>query len=724
MGRHEGVARPLGTISRSDGQAHRLQPLLAPGSIAFLGASTRPDTPGHTMVRAAALDGYQGRLYAINPKYDDVEGVPCFPDLDSLPETVEHVVLGLGNEHLEAGLLRAIRHGAKAATIFASCDPTGATDDPLAGRLAAIAREAGISICGGNCMGFLNPSIGLRVSGFAAKMPIHAGGAAFITQSGSAFSALAYNDQRLRYAICVSSGRELTTSVADYVDWSLDQPATRVVGLFLETARQPDAFVEALRKADRLGVPVVVLKVGRTALSAGFAASHSGAIAGDDAAYEALFSKWGVISVDTLDQLSATMLLFSTCKAAPAGGLASIHDSGGEREMVVDLASAAGVPFAAISDETMERLRPHLDSGLQPANPLDVWGSGRNFETHVEAALDALLADPATAAGALFQDARDGSYVAEGFARAVIRSSHKVDKPVVIVSNYASVNHRALALATTEAGVPVIDGTQEGLNAIANLFAFRDRARAAPSPRFAVAEGVRQRWRDRLGRATPLSEAEGLTLLSDYGIRVPRSVAVTSLDQAIRGARAIGFPLALKTAQPGIQHKSDSRGVVLDLADETALATAYEDMASRLGPRCLLMEMAPRGVEIALGLVHDRQFGPYLVVASGGIWIELLKDRCVGMPPLNLDEAAAMIRKLRVDPLLDGRRGMAACDRKALYETLCRFSWLAVDLGDLVGEMDVNPLIVSPGGCFAVDALVAPLQPTSHSSSEGDANGL
>jgi acetate---CoA ligase (ADP-forming) len=415
-----------------------------------------------------------------------------------------------------------------------------------------------------------------------------------------------------------------------------------------------------------------------------------------------------VISVDTLDQLAAALLVFSTCGPAPAGGLASLHDSGGEREMVVDLAATAGVPFADISNETSERLRAHLDSGLQPANPLDIWGSGRDFETHVEAAMDAMLADPATAVGALFQDVRDGSYIAEGFARALVRSSRKTKKPVVIVSNYASVNHRALALSTTEAGVPVIDGTQEGLNAIGNLLAFRDRKGSAAVARFRVSDAVRERWRARLTEGRPFSDLEGLSLLREYGIRAQRAMASSSLNDVVRIARDIGFPLALKTAEPGIQHKSDIDGVHLNIAGQDALEAAYRTMAARLGPKVLLMEMAPKGVELALGLVRDRQLGAYVVAAAGGIWIELLKDRAVRMPPFGIGEAEAMIQKLRIAPLLDGKRGMEPCDRGSLYEALARFSMLAADLGDLIDEMDVNPLIVAPDGCFAVDALLVP----------------
>ncbi|MBS3649062.1 acetate--CoA ligase family protein [Pseudaminobacter sp. 19-2017] len=685
---------------------HLLDALLKPASIAFVGASAKVNTPGNTMLRAVTADGYSGRVYPVNPKYDLIEGMPCFASLAALPETVDHVVLGLANEYLEEGLKQAVQHGAKAVTIFASCDLTDRNDDGLAERLAQIAREAGVMICGGNGMGFCNPQIGLRVTGYASPLPMKPGGVAFITQSGSAFSALAYNDQRLKFSVCISSGRELTTTADDYMDWALDQPSTKVIGLFLETAREPEQFARALAKADRLGIPVIVLKVGRTEMSAAFAASHSGAIAGDDAAYEALFARHGVMTVETLDDLAANLLLFSAGKPAAPGGLASLHDSGGEREMVADLAMAAGVRFADVSTETLERLRPHLDSGLQPANPLDVWGSGRDFEKHVEACMDAMLADPDTAIGVLFQDIRDGSYVAEGFTRALIASSRKSEKPVTVVSNYASVNHRSLALATTESGVPVIDGTNEGLSAISNLFAFRDRRQRSRTLVDPVAAEVRDRWRLRLTNGAPLDELEGLRLLSDYGLSTARATKCSTAEAATHAAAELGYPVAVKTGMPGIQHKSDVGGVKLGLSDAQAVQAAYDDLAARLGPDVVVAEMAPKGVEIALGLVRDPQFGPYIVVASGGIWIEILRDRAVALPPLSLEEAQEITQRLRIHPLLEGSRGMPPADMAALHDAIVRFSMLAADLGDLIDEMDVNPMLVSHRGCVAVDALV------------------
>ena len=688
------------------GPSHRLDPLLRPASVAFVGASDRSDTPGNTMVRFAAVDGFRGRTFAVNPRRSSVEGLECFPDLASLPEVVDHVVIGLGDVMVEASLADAIAHGARAVTIFAGCDMTDAGDPGLLARLRAMAREAGIAICGPNSIGFLNPRIGLRITGFASSVGLKPGHVALITQSGSAFSALAYNDQRLKYSICVSSGREVTESCEDYIDWALDQPTTRVVGLFLETARAPDRFVAALAKADTLNIPVVALKVGRTEMSTGFAASHSGAVTGNAAAYEAVFRSHGVIAVDTLDQLASNLVLLSTAPPASAGGLAGLHDSGGEREMVVDLAQREGVAYASINPATQQKLRAHLDSGLQPDNPLDVWGSGRDFETHVEACMEAMLDDPATAMGVLFQDIREGSYIATGFTQAVIRAAGRTAKPVAVVTNYASVNHRGLALSVTEAGVPVIDGTEEGLRAIRALFDIRDRRTRPRSLPPKVGRQTVNRWRKRLLQPAPIAEAEALALLADYGIASPHLVAAGTQEEVLAAADRVGYPVALKTAADGIRHKSDVGGVRLGLTDAKALTAAHAEMTGRLGGQVIVTAMAPKATEIAFGIICDQQFGPFVMIAAGGIWIEEMNDRSVSLAPVTIEAASDMISGLRISRLLDGGRGNKPADRSALALAFARFSLLAADLGDLIDEMDVNPLFVGSDGCCAVDALL------------------
>ncbi|EAQ24722.1 acetate--CoA ligase family protein [Roseovarius sp. 217] len=688
---------------------HLLDPLLRPTSVAFIGASNRPQTLGNIMVSTAAVDGYPGALYPVNPKESMISGLPCFPDIASIPGQVEHVVIGLADQRIEQALHEAIEKGVRAATIFTGCDMSDQGDDKLLYRLSDMAREAGLHICGPNSMGLLNPTIGLRLNGYASPIPLKPGNIALILQSGSAFSALAYNHPRLRFSFCVSTGRELATRSEDYMLWALEQPETKVIGLFQETARDPARFITALERARQRSIPVVVLKVGKTELSAHFASSHSGAIAGDAAAYEAVFRSYGVVATSTLDEFGACLQIFSKVDAArlPDGLLAGVHDSGGEREMVVDLAEREGVFYADISKATKAKLSANLDSGLKPENPLDVWGSGHEFERKVENCMKALIDDPATGALALFQDIRDGSYVATGFLSALRRVSKSSNKPAIIVSNYAGVRHGTIALEAVEAGLPVIEGSQEGLKAIRELFAFRDRQKVSRGSLPATSPEIVSRWRTRLSEPNDLSEAEALALIADYGIATPRVVEVDTLEALRNAVPEVGLPLVLKTAAPGIKHKSDVAGVFLGLTDMASIELAYREIAVRLGPQAILEEMLPSGIELAFGLVQDETFGPFVIMAAGGIWIEALEDRVVALPPFDQAEARGMIDELRIRRQLGGGRGVPPADLDAIAQAFSRFSQLAADLGDLIFEMDVNPLFARADGIRAVDALLS-----------------
>lgn len=324
-------------LSAAGGAArHRLAPLLTPASIALIGASPKADTVGNGMIRAVQGGGFEGRVYLINPNYETVEGQPCYPSLAELPETVDLAIIGVANARIEQQLAEAIRLKVRAAAIFASCYLPDDSDPPLTRRISAMARAAGMPICGGNGMGFYNFDHHLRVCGFPPPDWVRPGNMTLITHSGSVFSALCHNDRRFRYNLAVSSGQELATTAAEYLDYALDQESTRVVGLFLETVRDPDGFIAALQKAQERDIPVVALKVGRTAESAAMAVSHSGAIAGDHAAYQAVFDRYGVVEVDDLDSFANAMLLLGHSRRVTSGGLASMHDSGGERELLVD----------------------------------------------------------------------------------------------------------------------------------------------------------------------------------------------------------------------------------------------------------------------------------------------------------------------------------------------------------------------------------------------------
>jgi acyl-CoA synthetase (NDP forming) len=688
------------------GGAHRLSPLLAPQSIALVGASPKFETVGNGMIRGVREDGFGGRLYLVNPNYPEIDGLPCYPSLAALPETVDHVVIGVANARIEAQLAEAIRHGARAATIFASCYLPGDGDPPLTKRLAAMARAAGLQICGGNGMGFYNLEHGLRVCGFPPPPWLDHGGIALISHSGSAFSGLCHTDRRFRFSLAVSAGQELTTTVADYLDFALDMPSTRVVGLFLETVRDPTGFVAGLEKARQRDIPIVVLKVGRTAESAALALSHSGALAGNHAAYQALFDRYGVIEVDDLDGFANCLLLFSQPRRARQGGLATMHDSGGLRELAIDLASDHGVPYARIADTTKQKLAARLEYGLEPTNPLDAWGTGHDYENIFTDCLRALVDDPDTAIAILCAETRSGFYLHESYGHIVLTVAARTDKPVLMSNNLATVGNDDLAVRCTHMGTPVLVGLAPMMTAVRAAFDYRDyRARPRVSPAAAPA-GAKMRWAARLQRGGALDESESLTLFADYGMPVLPHRIVESASAAEAVAREMGFPVVLKTAMPGILHKSDVAGVKLNLSDEAGVRAAYDDLARCLGPRVLAMPMAGKGVELAFGALDDPQFGPLVMVGAGGILIEIMADRRFALAPFDDTTARRLLDGLKARALLDGRRGLPAANVDAVAEALARFSVLAADLAGLFQEIDVNPMLCGPSACVALDALV------------------
>lgn len=687
--------------------SHRLQPLLAPRSIAFVGASPRENTAGRDMLRIIRRSGFDGRVYAINPKYAEVEGYPCLPNLDRLPEPVDLAVLSVANARLEETLSAAIAAGARAAVVFASGYLDGDRDPPLVARLAGIAGAAAMPVCGVNCMGYYNDDARVWICGFPSPRQPAPGRIALIAQSGSVFGALAHNDARLKFNLVINPGNEIVTTAADYLDYALDQPSTRVVGLFLETVRDPKGFVAALDKARRRAIPVVVLKIGRTEESRRLAVSHTGAIAGNDATYEALFQRYGVIRVQTEDELAATLLLFGHDRRAAAGGIATIHDSGGQREMLVDLAADLAVPFARIDDATKVKLAARLEYGLEPHNPLDAWGTGNDFIGIFTDCLQALVDDPDTALAILFADVRDNYYLSDGYLEAAKTVAGRTSKPVLMATHFSGVRHDDLVRRAGEAGIPVLDGTIPALLAARHALEFRDAPVSAGSPP-SIDPVVATRWRRRLGEARALDETESLALLADYGVSVVAARRVDSVERALAAADALGYPVALKTAMPGIHHKSDVGGVNLGLGDASALAAAYAEMSGRLGPLTVIEPMAPSGCELALGLIADLQFGPVVMVGAGGTLIELLGDVRFGLAPFDAGTAGRLIDGLKMRPLLDGVRGRPPANVPALAEAVARFSVMAAELGDLLAEADVNPLIANPAGAIAVDALIVP----------------
>ena len=682
---------------------HWLTPLLTPRSLALVGASR---TVSSIMTTLRGLD-FDGPLYPVNPRRDEIDGVACFPSLAELPETVDLAVLAVADERIEDQLRQTIEAGARAASIFSSCVIDETADVPLAERLSAMAREANLPVSGGNSMGFCNYEAGIRINSYPFR-DREAGTMTFLSQSGSVFGAITNNNARMDLNFAVSCGREFSVSVADYMDYALDLESTRTIGLFLETIRDPDGFVAALQKAERHGVPVVAVKAGRTEKAAKMAVSHSGALAGDDMAHDAVFRRYGLLRVATLDEMAASMLLLNGPRQTGAGDLATIHESGGERELVVDLADDLGVRFAEINEATVAKLAERLDFGLAPENPCDAFGTGHDFDGMLRDCFQALVDDPQTALGLFFLDLQQGADYSIACAAACMAVKENSTKPIALATNYGAVNHHDLAAELTSKGLPVLDGTIAALKAARHAFWLRDwrnRPLDLPGPAEAA---VRYRWRDRLAEKTPLDEAEGLALLAGYGIAVPDNRIATTVDEAQDAASSLGFPVVLKTAMPDIHHKSDVGGVKLGLADAAAVEAAYDDLAARLGPRVLVSPMVTGGVELVLGITIDPQFGPMVLVGAGGVLVEVMGDVAAVVAPASPWEVRRVLDGLAVRKLLDGVRGAPPCDVDAVVDAVVRLSVLAADLGDVLGELDVNPLLVQETGAVALDALVVP----------------
>jgi acetate---CoA ligase (ADP-forming) len=684
-----------------------LRAMLEARSVAVVGASPRFETPGNYMVKQLIIGGFSGEVAAVNPKYDEVEGVACFAGLDELPFVPDLVLLGVGNRRLEEQMEEAARCGARGVVVFASAleDPPG--DPPLTERLRSIAAEAGMVVCGANCMGFADVERGLRALAFEERADLEPGNVAWISHSGSAFSALLHAERGIRFNLAVSTGQELTTTMADYMLYALERESTRVISLFLETVRDPERFKLALATAAQRDVPVVALKVGRTHTSSRLVTAHSGALAGDDAAYEALFDAYGVARVGTLNEMADLVELLGAGRRAAPGGLAAILDSGGERAHLVDAAADLEVPLARPSEETLRDVAARLEPGLPAVNPLDAWGTDKDpYNIFVDCSRH-LADDPDTGAFAYVVDLHSDR-AERGHAWAAQRVWASTDKPFAVVCGVTSAIQESAAARLRSSGVPVLEDVTSGLRAFQHLFERRDASTLpSPTPPDPVPRETVRRWREALAAGEGLGEAHALEMLADYGVPVARTVAATDLEGILAAAGRLGYPVALKST--AASHKTELGGVTLGIRDEDALEAAYREMSSRLGPAVTVQEMVEPGIEMALGVAHDPQFGPLVMVAAGGVLIETLDDRRLALPPLDEVRAAKLIDRLDARPVLDGVRGAPPADVNALARALSRLSLLTRDLGALIGALDVNPVIVGPRGCVAVDALVEPM---------------
>jgi acyl-CoA synthetase (NDP forming) len=671
--------------------------MLSARSVALVGASARPNSFGARMI----VEGMRSsaRMHLVNPRYDHIDGVACAPSLAALDEPVDLVLLGVPDAALRDELEAATAAGARGAVVFGSAHTPGLREE-----ISAVAAGAGMALCGAGCMGFVNNVTGLRALGYLEPDPLAAGGVSLITHSGSAFSTLLRANRGFGFRLAVSSGQELVTGAADYVDFALDDPGTTLIALLLETPRAVGRLRSALHRAAEQDVPVVILSVGHSPRGREMVAAHSGALAGEDIGWQAFCAQTGAVRVSDMAELCDTIELFESGRRRRPGsvGIATVHDSGAERALCADLAHDLGVEFAELGDTTLAAIADLLDEGLIATNPLDLWGTGADTRTLFSSSLKAIVDDPAVAVTALAVDLVSEFDGDTAYPDAVIEVAASTDSPISVLASVPSAIDTATAERLRSNGIAVLDNARSGIAALGHLAGWPKPAAAAVA---ALDVDRQRRWSSRLA-AAEWSTHDGFALLADYGIAVAASGVADDVGEVLAAADQVDYPVALKTS--GADHKSDVGGVVLGITDATALREAYREMADRLGPAVSVHAMAPAGVEVSIGVVRDPNFGPLIVVAAGGTLVELLADRAVACPPVTAAGALAMLRSLRIAPLLAGWRGAPPVDLDALADAVHGFAQLATELGELIDAVEANPVIASPAGAIAVDALVIP----------------
>ena len=687
---------------------HWLQPLLKPSSIAVIGASQKTGSVGNEVFKNLKRGGFEGELVGVNPGYTNIEGQDCYPTLKDIPFLPEHVIFAISDQRIEEALDDVIALEIPACTIFSALIIPNDSLPNLKQRVGTKVRNAGLLVAGANGMGFYNIRDRVLAGGFDTRHHLRPGNVSLISQSGAGMSGIVDCEERIQFNFAVSSGYELTVSMEDYLDFVLDLPETRVVGLFLETSRYPKKLKSAFIKANERGIPIVALKVGRTELAAELAISHSGAMAGSDRCYNALFDYYGIQRVDDLDQLATTLIMFAQPNKVGDGGLVCLHDSGGERQLIIDLADQLKVPLCELTTSSVSKLEQLLDPGLPAINPLDGWGAGGvDASEKMANCFSALLADLNASIGAVVHDRGPNSEVYSSYLNYLSKGHAATGKPVFLVANRQGSGSDQLAITSTHDGFPVIDGVSQFLVGARCLMSYRDFQRRGPLKLKEIDQKVVDYWKNIFNADSSLSEIRASQCLADFGLPMLRGRLVSSNCDLHMAISEIVFPVVLKTAQPEIDHKSDVGGVILNITSSEMLITAYEDLSKRLGPLAMIAPMIEsEGVEMILGVSRDDQFGPVVLVGFGGIYAEVMSDIAVLLPPFDAETVKRALVSLTLYPMLDGVRGTVSVDIDSYCQAAALLSQISLSLKDCISEIDINPIKIGVDGCVGLDALM------------------
>ena len=657
---------------------------------------------------------FPGPVYPINPKREEIRGLTCYPSLSSVPDSIDMIYVALPSSAGPDILAEAGKIGVGGAAIpgngYADGGPEGKT---LQNRLIEVAAEYNIAICGPNNLGFINYHN--RVAAWPTYIPeIDApGNIALITHSGSVGIALSQDGRALKYAYVIAAGNEANVGVADYLDFLLKDDNVEVVLIFLETIRDPVKFCASAAQARKRGKRIALIKVGRSETASRMVTAHTGALAGEDALYQALFDREGIIRVPDMDTLvEAGALLSSGMPPPELPTVTLVTLSGGEGALAADLASDRGVALPALSAETVERLRPFFPPFATPRNPIDGYGFGWNAE-YFEGIIRALVEEPGVGTLILHTDSTAHGSADDGMAREMAemcgRALPQTDKRIVYINNTSTAGIDAEARAAfAKAGVPVLLGLNEGICSVAEWIKV-----GKPTDTLPPDTHRDQALENRVSH--PLLETERLCVLRDRGVNMVETYVVDSAQSAAELVESIGKPVVLKGTAPSLLHKTEHDLVALNLGDGDSVRRAYERLTNTLAhagksatdTQILLQPMAGEGIELILGATHNPGFGMLIAVGLGGTLVEIIKKASVQLAPITEERARAMLDETPAGTLIRGVRGKGPFDLEAACRAIVSFADFAIATGEALKAIEINPLIVlnEGQGVVGVDAV-------------------
>jgi acetyltransferase len=671
-------------------------------SVALVGASERGKWPRQIFSSLREF-GYPGKVFLVNPRQGQVYGERCYPSLRELPEGVEHAMVIVPAVGVPDVLKDAQAAGVKSATVYAGA--VGDGEDPESKKRGAwlkeFLRDANLRLAGPNCMGAHSYREKLFAYPNTELCSVPPGSVGAIFQSGGTLQHWLQSgaDRGLRFSYGITSGNEADLDLADYLNFLVDDPHTRIVALFIEGIRRPEAFMRAAARALEAGKPILAIKTGATAKSQAAAKSHTGVIGGDYAAYLAMCERYGVCNCRSLDDMMETALAFQGGRLPKGPRIGFVTTSGGTVDLLYDYAESEGAVIPEFSAETNAALMPFLQDSIMPKNPLDL-GIPSTLE-HAASVCEVVLRDPDVdmLGWAAALPSKKGAW--DGVA-ALQRLLSGTDKPVLGFGRMSYQMQPQSVAAQEAAGFPFLQELEPTLRAMNALWFYAQRRGRRPAPPAAAASST-------LSPATLDAE------LARHGIALPKSCAVADVAAAKAAAAEIGFPVALKIRSADILHKTEAGGVKLDLrsaAEIEAAADALVASARVSHPHAridgfLVQEMVA-GVEAIVGARSDALYGPILLVGAGGVLVELARDVALRLLPVAAAEVAGMVEGLKLKTLLAGHRGRPAADRAALEAAALALARFYLDHRARIAEIEINPLMVRPGGrgAVAVDVRV------------------